>query len=82
LDVLQGQEGVRLLVVPVEDDEFTVGSHHGLHLSSVVDDQRATQAGILIFIHAHIAVIRVELALVAWVGEIRIGYKPIVILVI
>jgi hypothetical protein len=51
-------------------------------LSSVVDDHRATQAGILIFIHAHIAVIRVELALVAWVGEIRIGYKPIVVLVI
>lgn len=74
---MQSQEGVRLLVIPIEDNKFTVGSHDILHLSLVVDDHRATETSVLILIHAHIAVVRVELANVALVRSIWGRNKPI-----
>jgi len=74
---VQGQERVGLLVITIEDNKFTVRRHDALHLSLAVDDHRTTETGILILVHAHIAVVRVELANVTWVGSVGGRDQPI-----
>lgn len=67
LDVVQCEEGIRLLVIRVDEHEFAVPPHDGIHPAWVVDDHRAVGSCILVLIHADIGVVGEDAAVVAGV---------------
>lgn len=61
---MQREEGIRLLVVRVDEHEFAVPSHYGFHAARVVDYHGAVGTGVLVLVHAHVGVVGEDAAVV------------------
>ena len=64
---MKSEEGVRFLVITVEENEFTVISHHFLHFTWIVDDRGTRESGVGVLVHGDVGVIGPEFGVCAWV---------------